>query len=117
MYQGQTYNYDRSKGITIESRTLPKLLMENSAEKVINFFKTLEVPGGGGHPSACYLFGGVAFEALVASFGHDKIVEFMKAFNTSRDWKANFLQVFEVDDQTFYRKLTPYLAYIGKQIH
>lgn len=117
MYQGQTYNYDRSKGITIESRTLPKLLMENSAEKVINFFKTLEVPGGGGHPSACYLFGGVAFEALVASFGHDKIVEFMKAFNTSRDWKANFLQVFEVDNQTFYRKLTPYLAYIGKQIY
>jgi hypothetical protein len=113
MFIGQTYNYDRSKGNPQNSRTLPKIMAEASEEKVIELYKAIETPGGGGGASSCYLLGGLAFEALTAVYGQEKIADFMTTFKSSRDWKANFLSVFGVEITTFYRKLIPYLSYWG----
>jgi hypothetical protein len=60
--------------------------------------------------------GGLAFEALTASFGQEKIAEFMTSFKSSKDWKANFQTTFGLDVSTFYQKMTPYLAYWGSKM-
>jgi hypothetical protein len=113
MLNGQTYNYDRIKGNIQNARSLPKIMAESSAEKITALFKEIEGRGGGGGASSCYILGGLAFEALTASFGHEKIAEFMTSFKSSRDWRANFLATFGIDVTAFYQKLTPYLAYWG----
>ena len=115
MFIGQTYNYDRSKGNTQNARTLPKILTEGSEEKVIELYRAIETPGGGGGASSCYILGGLAFEALTASFGQEKIASFMTSFKTSRDWRANFQSTFGLDVNSFYRKLIPYLKYWGEK--
>ncbi|GBL31599.1 hypothetical protein EMGBS11_05840, partial [Actinomycetota bacterium] len=73
MFVGQTYNYDRDKGNPQNARTLPKIMAEGSTEKITALFKAIENPGGGGSPSSCYLLGGLAFEALTASYGKRKL--------------------------------------------
>jgi hypothetical protein len=88
-------------------------MAEASEEKVIELYKGIETPGGGGGASSCYLLGGLAFEALTAVYGQEKIVDFMTSFKSSRDWKGNFLLIFGVEITTFYRKLIPYLSYWG----
>ena len=113
MFIGQTSNNDQSKGNPQNSRTLPKIMAEASEEKVIELYKAIETPGGGGGASSCYLLGGLAFEALTAVYGQDKIAEYMTSFKSSKDWKANFFSTFGVEITTFYRKLIPYLAYWG----
>ncbi|CAB4587658.1 unannotated protein [freshwater metagenome] len=116
MYIGQTYNYDRDKGNPQSARTLRKIFVEGSPEKVTALFRAIETPGGGGSPSSCYLLGGLAFEALTASFGQEKIAAFMTSFKSSKDWKANFQTTFGLDVSTFYQKMTPYLAYWGSKM-
>ncbi len=116
MYIGQTFNYDRDKGNEQNARSLPKIMAEGSAEKVTALFTAIEKPGGGGSPSSCYLLGGLAFEALTASYGQDKIAAFMTSFKSSRDWKANFFSTFGIEVSTFYEKLTPYLAFWGSKM-
>jgi hypothetical protein len=116
MFIGQTYNYDRDKGNPENARTLPKIMVEDSAEKIVALFKAIESPGSGGSPSSCYMLGGLAFEALTASFGQEKIAAFMTSFKSSKDWKANFLSTFGIEVSTFYQKLTPYLAFWGSKM-
>lgn len=55
-----------------------------------------------------YLYGGLASEALVASFGHAKMQEFYQTFKTSSDWRSNFEKVYGLVVKDFYRKLYPY---------
>ncbi len=116
MFVGQTYNYDRDKGNSQNARTLPKIMAEGSTEKTTALFNAIEKPGGGGSPSSCYLLGGLAFEALTASYGQEKIATFMTSFKSSKDWKANFLSTFGIEVSTFYEKLTPYLAFWGSKM-
>jgi len=116
MYRGQTYNYDRSKGNAQNARTLPTIMAEGSADKIIGLYTAIETPGGGGGASSCYILGGLAFEALTAVYGQEMIATFMTSFKSSKDWKANFLATFGVDVTTFYRKMVPYLAYWGSKM-
>ena len=113
MFVGQTYNYDRDKGNSQNARTLPKIMAEGSTEKTTALFNAIEKPGGGGSASSCYVLGGLAFEALTASYGQEKIAAFMTSFKSSKDWKANFLSTFGIEVSRFYEKLTPYLAFWG----
>jgi hypothetical protein len=55
-----------------------------------------------------YLYGGLASEALVASFGHAKMQEFYQSFKTSSDWRSSFEKVYGLNVKDFYRKLYPY---------
>jgi hypothetical protein len=116
MYRGQTYNYDQSKGNAQNARTLPTIMAEGSADKIIALYTAIETPGGGGGASSCYVLGGLAFEALTAVYGQEMIATFMTSFKSSKDWKANFLSTFGVDVTTFYRKMVPYLAYWGSKM-
>jgi hypothetical protein len=116
MYDGQTFNYDKSMANEQNARTLPKIMAEGSADKIIALYGSIETPGGGGGASSCYVLGGMAFEALTATYGQDKIVAFMASFKASKDWKANFLSTFGVDVTTFYRKMVPYLQYWGRKM-
>ena len=55
-----------------------------------------------------YLLGSYATEVLVAVYGHDKVVDLYKSFESSSDWEANFQNVYGIPTSTFYEKLTPY---------
>jgi hypothetical protein len=116
MFIGQTYNYDRDKANPQSARTLPKILAEGSVAKNTALYNAIESPGSGGSPSSCYLLGGLAFEALTASFGQERIAAYMTSFKNSKDWKANFLATFGLEISDFYQKLTPYLAYWGSKM-
>jgi len=116
MFVGQTYNYDRDKSNSQNARTLPKIMAEGSTEKTTALFNAIEKPGDGGSASSCYVLGGLAFEALTASYGQEKIAAFMTSFKSSKDWKANFLSTFGIEVSSFYEKLTPYLAFWGSKM-
>ena len=55
-----------------------------------------------------YLLGNLASEALVATYGHAKMVEFYESFKGSSNWKANFESVYGLAIDDFYAKLRPY---------
>jgi hypothetical protein len=91
-------------------------MAEASEATVVRLFQEVESPGAGGNASSCYVLGGLAFEALTAVYGQERIGTFMASFTSSRDWRANFLTVFGVEVSIFYQKLIPYLAYWGSRM-
>jgi len=57
-----------------------------------------------------YLLGGMAWEALVASYGHQSVVDYLKDFTKTQDWRASFKNVYGLTVDEFYLKLAPYIA-------
>jgi hypothetical protein len=57
-----------------------------------------------------YALGSLAAEALVASFGQEQMVKFYLSSASTGDWKKSFQNVFGLSVDTFYEKLTPYIA-------
>jgi hypothetical protein len=55
-----------------------------------------------------YLLGNLASEALVATYGHAKMVEFYESFKISSNWKSSFEGVYGLATNDFYAKLHPY---------
>ena len=105
-------SYDVALGKPVSSNTLKNLLRKNDVATVKSLFASLE---GVQAPSqadntAAYLLGSFATGALVASFGHEAFVEFMKSFSTSSNYSDNFKKAFGITPSQFYEYLTPYLA-------
>lgn len=57
-----------------------------------------------------YALGSMAAEALVASFGQEQMVKFYLSSAATGDWKKSFQSIFGLSVNTFYEKLTPYIA-------
>lgn len=57
-----------------------------------------------------YALGSLAAEALVAIKGHEGMVKFYRASARTGDWRVSFQEAFGISVDTFYEKLTPYLA-------
>lgn len=57
-----------------------------------------------------YALGSLAAEALVASFGQEKMVEFYLSSASTGDWRKSFQITFGLSVDSFYEKLTPYIA-------
>ena len=57
-----------------------------------------------------YLLGGMAFEALVASKGHESVLTYLRDFTVTKNWKTSFQTAFGISVEEFYVKLAPYAA-------
>jgi hypothetical protein len=57
-----------------------------------------------------YMLGSMATEVLVAVYGQDKFVDFMKLFKSNSSFESNFLRTYAMTATDFYKKLTPYFA-------
>ena len=55
-----------------------------------------------------YLMGNLASEALVAVFGHEKMIDLYKSFMTTTDWEVSFESIYGLSVDEFYEKLYPY---------
>lgn len=105
-------SYDIVSGKSVSSDTLRGLLRKNDFATVKKLFASLEVPQAQSQAdnTAAYLLGSLATCALVATFGHEAFVEFMKSFSTSANYSENFSKAFGLTPNQFYEYLTPYLA-------
>ena len=105
-------SYDVALGKAISSNTLKNLLKKNDESTVKKLFSSLEAPLAYSQAdyTAAYLLGSFATGVLVANFGHEKFVAFMKSFGTNSNYEANFTAAFGMTPSQFYAYLTPYLA-------
>lgn len=105
-------SYDAALGKPLSSNTLKNLLKRNDPSIVKQLFATLESPRAASQAdnTAAYLLGSFATTALIANFGHEKFVAFMKSFGTNPSYEANFSAAFGMSPSQFYEYLTPYLA-------
>ena len=98
------------------NQTLGSLLLSNSIDTTVRIMSKMEVSNPEDRLAACYQLGGWAYEALVATFGQDKIVEYISTFRDQNGWKVNFETVFGIKPEVFYAKLTPYFAVKAKEL-
>lgn len=84
-------------------------------EEIVSIMKLLEPQGcssktGPTTVQIGYLLGSLSFEALVAVYGQESVVDLMKDFAKTRDWKLSFKNTYKIEVETFYRKMAPYFA-------
>ena len=92
------------------SQTLRSFLSQNTADEIKRAMTLMEKPDPEDRLGACYMLGGWAWEALLAVYGQDKIVDYLQGFQVKSDWKVNFNSVFGITPDVFYGKLAPYFA-------
>lgn len=104
-----TYHYDNHRNQA--PGTLAKLISEGRVEETKRLFGMLEnTPWPCDETDNAYALGSVAAEALVAVKGQQGMINFYKASARTGDWRAAFQEAFGISVDTFYEKLTPYLA-------
>ena len=109
-----TYSYDMHRNQPVGS--IKKLLMQNDAKIVTSLYREVEPTiDSCTEVQNAYVFGELAAEALVASFGYESMTQFYLSVGQSGDWKTSFEKVFGLKVEDFYIKLTPYLASQAKK--
>ncbi len=99
------------------SQSLKQVLAAGNPANTAKLFKLVELePWGLERTSLAYLLGSYGTEVLVAVYGHQKIVELFREFETSTNWEANFQKVYGISTSTFYEKLTPYLQMMAGEL-
>jgi hypothetical protein len=91
-------------------------VLSSTKEQFVDFMTRIESSGNPGDSGQHYLFGNLATEALVAGFGHSKMIEFYESFRDSPDWRANFERVYGLSVEEFYGKLHPYVMDVIEQV-
>jgi hypothetical protein len=85
----------------------------NGKQAVLDFYKALETQNNSPDTSwKAYLFGGIASELIVASFGYDKLAEFQRSFADSGSVSGNFKSVFGFDIDLFYDRVADYALFL-----
>lgn len=113
-FNSLTYPYDMKRNQ--EVGTIKKLLLKNDPSVVINLFRELEVTMDTCSESQnAYVLGGLATEAIVATYGAESVIKFQQEFGKTGNWKPSFQKVFGVSSEEFYTKITPYLASQAKK--
>lgn len=98
-------------------RTLKSLLALNETESITKLMKSLETNrGSNGAIGLSYLLGSYATEVLVSIYGHEKMAMLYKGYSTGQSSEVNFQNVFGISLDTFYAKLTPYLAAVSAEL-
>jgi hypothetical protein len=95
------------------------LLQNNNVSTVKTLMQSVEFPNprhSQATTAAAYLLGSYGSEVLVAVYGHSSVEQFIKSFANSTDWKANFYKSFGITSDDFYKKLTPYLYEMSKEL-
>lgn len=82
--------------------------IKKNPSKLVTVIEKMSDPKAAWNPSltgAAYNIGSVFTGMLVKEYGHDKVVEYMKSFANSKDYKANFELVFGIDLKSFCDKI------------
>ena len=104
-----TFEYDKRRNLPIG--TLAKLITEGNVDETKKLFGMLEnTPWPCEETQNAYALGSLAAEALVAVKGQESMVNFYKSSARTGDWRISFQEAFGIRVDTFYEKLTPYLA-------
>lgn len=91
--------------------TLEAQIRLGKVEETRRLFAMLEnTPWPCDETQNAYALGSLAAEALVAVKGHEGMVKFYRASARTGDWRASFQEAFGISVDSFYEKLTPYLA-------
>ena len=61
-----------------------------------------------------YSIGFWSTELLVAIKGADSYLKFLETMGPTKDWRAAFEEVYEIPVTDFYKAMTPYLNWLGK---
>ena len=102
-------SYDRNRNNPVG--TLAKSIMAGNPDETKRLFGLLEnTPWPCDDTETAYAVGSIAAEALVAVKGQVGMNNFYKASARTGDWKASFHEAFGISVDSFYEKLTPYLA-------
>jgi len=80
----------------------------HSKAKSLDVLKKLE-PSQVAHPGAAgaYSVGALAVEKMLQTWGHAKMIEFMKNISNSVTWQEAFSAVFGIDEETWIAKIAP----------
>jgi hypothetical protein len=105
--KGFTYNHDLNNGKPFG--TFRDFLLSSTEDEFVDLMRELEALNFGYGASRQYLLGNLASEALIATFGHSKMLEFYKSFEYSEDWKASFEEIYGLSVLEFYSSLHPYV--------
>ena len=89
-----------------------------SKEDTVLLYKELEPSNNDINNQNCannagYALGAIAFENLVNTYGFDSFMSFIKSFGNRRSWRDNFLDVYKISVEDFYRSHSTYLNEIG----
>mgnify|MGYP003339635769 FL=1 len=104
-----TFNYDRNH--TNPDGTLAAQIALGNVAETKRLFGMLEnTPWPCDETENAYSLGSIAAEALVAVKGQEGMNNFYKASARTGDWRASFQEAFGLSVESFYEKLTPYLA-------
>lgn len=89
--------------------------LSQTQENFVEMMIELEEMSMTGGAQRRYLYGSLASEALVASFGHETMQLFYQSFSESKDWRKIFSEIYGLTVEDFYAKLYPYaIAVINK---
>lgn len=103
------YNFDDNR--KQPHGTLKVELARGDVGTIKSLFAMLEnTPWPCDETQNAYALGSLAAEALVASFGQDRMVKFYLSSASTGDWRKSFQAVFGLSIDSFYEKLTPYIA-------
>ena len=104
-----TFNYDRNRNNP--DGTLASQIALGDAAETKRLFGMLEnTPWPCDETENAYSLGSIAAEALVAVKGQEGMNNFYKASARTGNWRASFQEAFGISVDSFYEKLTPYLA-------
>jgi hypothetical protein len=85
-----------------------------SKEDTVLLYKSLEPSNNDPNNQNCaknagYALGALAFENLVSTYGFDSFMNFFKSFGNNKSWRDNFLEIYKISVEDFYRSHSTYL--------
>jgi hypothetical protein len=66
--------------------------------------------------SAYYSYGAAAWEALVAIYGQDSVMEYFKQIKNGANWDLAFKSVFGMAEDEYLHRVSVYLAKLRNQL-
>ena len=106
-YRNMTYGFDQNSGNS-RGEYIDNFDSWRSSE-FVSLMTKIEANRTSHDAAKLYLFGSLASEALVATYGHSAMKQFHESFNSTLNWKTSFEQIFGVSTEIFYEKLFPYV--------
>ncbi|MSW74230.1 MAG: hypothetical protein F2814_02820 [Actinobacteria bacterium] len=113
-YARDSQNY---VNILFPEETLKNLLAKGNPKIINTLMHSVEFPEDRtASVGLAYLLGSCATEVLVAAYGHEKVLDYYRAFASEKSFEVNFEKSFGITLENFYFKLAPYFAQISGEL-
>lgn len=114
MHFGNASNYKRDYGVDlkVEFEQKSDLITQKWMSKVEFPTDRFSQESAG----LAYLLGSYATEVLVAVYGQQKVAQYVSEFKKTGNWEQTFQSTFGISKNDFYKKLTPYLYEMSKEL-